>query len=56
MGGTNVVVAGANARTVIDGVISVSAPTSYGRTDALAAARRLQIPALYVVGEGDEAS
>ena len=54
MGGTNVVFAGANARTVIDGVISVSAPTSWGRTDALAAARRLQVPALYVVGEGDE--
>jgi dienelactone hydrolase len=54
MGGTNVVAAAANARTVIDGVISVSAPTSYGRTDALAAARRLQVPALYLVGEGDE--
>jgi alpha-beta hydrolase superfamily lysophospholipase len=54
MGGTNVVVAGANGRTVIDGVISVSAPTSYGRTDALEAARRLQLPVLYVVGEGDE--
>lgn len=54
MGGTNVVAAGANARTVIDGVISASAPTSYGRTDALAAARRLQLPVLYVVGEGDE--
>ena len=54
MGGTNVVVAAANARTVIDGVISVSAPTSWGRSDALAAARRLQMPALYVVGERDE--
>jgi alpha-beta hydrolase superfamily lysophospholipase len=54
MGGTNVVAAGANARTVIDGVISVSAPTSYGRTDALAAARKLQLPVLYLVGEGDE--
>jgi pimeloyl-ACP methyl ester carboxylesterase len=54
MGGTNVVVAAANARTVIDGVISVSAPTSWGRSDALAAARRLQMPALYLVGEGDE--
>jgi alpha-beta hydrolase superfamily lysophospholipase len=54
MGGTNAVVAGANARRMIDGVISVSAPASYGRTDALAAARRLQLPALYLVGEGDE--
>ena len=54
MGGTNAVVAAANARAVIDGVISVSAPTSYGRTDALAAARRLQVPTLYLVGEGDE--
>jgi dienelactone hydrolase len=54
MGGTNVVVAAANGRTVIDGVISVSAPTSWGRSDALVAARRLQMPALYLVGKGDE--
>jgi pimeloyl-ACP methyl ester carboxylesterase len=54
MGGTAVVVAAANARTVIDGVIPVSAPTSYGRMDALPAARRLQVPVLFLVGEGDE--
>jgi pimeloyl-ACP methyl ester carboxylesterase len=54
MGGTAVVAAAANARTVVDGVVSVSAPTSYGRMDGLAAARRLQMPVLYLVGEGDE--
>jgi alpha-beta hydrolase superfamily lysophospholipase len=54
MGGAAVVVAAANARTVIDGVISVSAPTSYGRMDGLSAARGLQMPTLYLVGEGDE--
>jgi dienelactone hydrolase len=54
MGGTAVVVAGANARAVVDGVVSVSAPSSYGRMDGLAAARKLRMPALYLVGEGDE--
>ena len=54
MGGTNVLVAAANARTVIDGVISVSGSTSHGRSNALAAVRRLQVPVLYLVGERDE--
>jgi pimeloyl-ACP methyl ester carboxylesterase len=54
MGGTAVIVAGANARSLVDGVIPVSAPTSYGRMDALKAAPRLQMPVLYLVGEGDE--
>jgi pimeloyl-ACP methyl ester carboxylesterase len=54
MGGTAVLVAAANARTLVSGVISISAPTSYGRMDGLAAARRLPMPVLYLVGEGDE--
>lgn len=54
MGGTAVIVAAANARTLVNGVIPVSASTSYGRMDALSAARRLQMPVLYLVGEGDE--
>jgi dienelactone hydrolase len=54
MGGTAVVVAAANARTVVNGVISVSAPATFGRMNAEAAARRLQMPALYLVGAGDE--
>ena len=54
MGGTAVVVAAANVRAVVDGVVSVSAPGSYGRMDGLSAARKLQMPALYLVGEGDE--
>ena len=54
MGGTAVIVAAANARTLVQGVIPISAPTSYGRMDALNAARRLQMPILYLVGQGDE--
>lgn len=54
MGGTAVIVAAVNARTLVNGVIPISAPTSYGRMDALSAARRLQMPVLYLVGEGDE--
>jgi pimeloyl-ACP methyl ester carboxylesterase len=54
MGGTAVIVAAANARTLVNGVIPVSAPTSYGRMDALKAAPRLQVPVLFIVGAGDE--
>jgi pimeloyl-ACP methyl ester carboxylesterase len=54
MGGTAVIVAAANARTLVNGVIPVSAPTTYGRMDALKAAPRLQVPVLYIVGAGDE--
>src|SRR5262245_43861324 len=38
MGGTAVIVAAANARTLVNGVIPVSASTSHGRMDALHAA------------------
>ena len=40
--------------TLVNGVIPISASTSYGRMDAVSAARRLQMPVLYLVGEGDE--
>jgi pimeloyl-ACP methyl ester carboxylesterase len=53
MGGTAVIVAAANARTLINGVISVSAPRSFGRMDAEVAARRLQVPVLYLAGDED---
>jgi pimeloyl-ACP methyl ester carboxylesterase len=53
MGGTAVVVAAANARTVVNGIIAVSAPSSYGRMDGVAAARRLQMPVLYIAGDKD---
>lgn len=53
MGGTAVILAAANARTVINGVIAVSAPRSFGRMDGEAAARRLQMPVLYLAGDKD---
>jgi pimeloyl-ACP methyl ester carboxylesterase len=54
MGGTAVILAAANARTVINGVISVSAASSFGPMDAEAAARRLQVPVLYLAGDRDQ--
>jgi pimeloyl-ACP methyl ester carboxylesterase len=53
MGGTAVVVAAANARPPVAGVVSVSGAANYGRIDAVAAARRLAVPALFMAGEGD---
>jgi pimeloyl-ACP methyl ester carboxylesterase len=54
MGGTAVVVAAANARTLVSGVVSISAPSTFGRMNGVAAARRLQMPVLYLVGDKDE--
>jgi pimeloyl-ACP methyl ester carboxylesterase len=53
MGGTAAILAAANARTVIDGVIPVSASRGFGRMNAEAAARRLQVPVLYLAGDED---
>jgi pimeloyl-ACP methyl ester carboxylesterase len=54
MGGTAVVVAAANARPAVDGVVALSAPSGFGRMDGIAAARRLQMPILYVAGDKDD--
>jgi pimeloyl-ACP methyl ester carboxylesterase len=53
MGGTAVVVAGANIRRAVDGVVSVSGPANYGSVNALTASKRLAVPVLYLAGEGD---
>jgi pimeloyl-ACP methyl ester carboxylesterase len=53
MGGAAVVVGAANVRPLVAGVASVSGPANYGAVDALAAAKRLAVPALYLAGEGD---
>ena len=53
MGGTAAIVAAANGRTVINGVIPVSASRGFGRMNAEAAARRLQVPVLYLAGDED---
>ena len=53
MGGTAVLVAGANIRPVLSGVISLSGPAVYIGVDALKTAPRLTVPTLYVVGQLD---
>jgi pimeloyl-ACP methyl ester carboxylesterase len=52
-GANAAVVAAANTRPPIDGVVSLSAPASF-RMDAVAAAKKLQVPVLYAAAEVDE--
>lgn len=54
MGGTAVLVGGVNARPAVDGVVALSAPSEISRMDGVAAARRLQVPVLYVAGDKDD--
>ncbi|MBA3366666.1 MAG: alpha/beta fold hydrolase [Actinobacteria bacterium] len=54
MGGTGAVVAAAAFPKSVAGVVSVSAPTRFSTLDALAQARKLQVPALYLVAREDE--
>ncbi len=51
LGGSAVISAAANVRPLVDGVVSVSG--SADLADALAAARRLRVPALYLAAKGD---
>jgi pimeloyl-ACP methyl ester carboxylesterase len=53
LGANAAVVAAANIRPLIDGVVSLSAPGTF-RLDAVGAARHLQVPAMYVASEVDE--
>jgi dienelactone hydrolase len=54
LGGAAVIAAGAAAQPPVQGVISFASPTSFGRVDALAAARNLHVPALFLSADGDE--
>jgi pimeloyl-ACP methyl ester carboxylesterase len=54
MGGIASLVAGANIKPALDGVVSVSAPARYRGLDAVATASRLRVPALYLAAEGDD--
>jgi len=54
MGGTAVVVAAANARPTVDGVVSLSGPSTFGVMNGVAAAKKLTMPTLYVVGSRDD--
>lgn len=53
MGGTGVVGAAPAIRPPVSGVVDLSGPVGFGGTDALAAARRLASPALFVAGRDD---
>ena len=53
MGGTGVVSAAPRIRPAVTGVVELSAPTGFGSADALAAAKRLTAPALFVAGRDD---
>jgi pimeloyl-ACP methyl ester carboxylesterase len=53
IGANAVVVAGAEAKPPVDGVVSLSAPATF-RLDAVSAAQHLTVPVLYVAGTIDE--
>ena len=53
LGANAAIVGAANTRPLVDGVVSLSAPATF-RLDAVAAARHLQVPVLYVAAEVDE--
>jgi pimeloyl-ACP methyl ester carboxylesterase len=54
MGGTSVLIAAANARPAVDGVVAVSAPSVYGDMNGVAAVRKLGMPVLYLAGDKDD--
>ena len=54
MGGIASLVAGANVKPAVDGVVSVSAPARFLGMDAVATAPRLRVPVLYLAAEGDD--
>lgn len=53
MGGTGVVAAAPTIRPPISGVVALSAPIGFSGADAVAAARKLRSPALFVAGRDD---
>jgi pimeloyl-ACP methyl ester carboxylesterase len=53
MGGTGVVGATPIVRPAIAGVVELSGPTGFGGVDALASARKLKRPALFIAGRDD---
>lgn len=54
MGGIASLVAGANVKPAVDGVVSVSGPARFMGMDATATAPRLRVPVLYLAAEGDD--
>ena len=53
IGANATVVAGANIRPPVDGIVSLSAPGTF-RLDAISAAAKVNVPALYAAAEVDE--
>jgi pimeloyl-ACP methyl ester carboxylesterase len=53
LGAAAVDVAAANIQSAVDGVISLSGPTSFVNLDVLGAAARIRVPALFMAEEGD---
>jgi pimeloyl-ACP methyl ester carboxylesterase len=53
MGGTGVVAAAPAIRPPVSGVVELSAPTLFSTANALAAAKKLKLPALFIVGRDD---
>jgi pimeloyl-ACP methyl ester carboxylesterase len=53
LGANATVVAGANIRPLVDGIVSLSAPGTF-RLDAIGAAGKVNVPALYAAAELDE--
>ena len=54
MGGIATLVAGANVKPPVDGVVSVSAPARFLGMDAVASAPRLRVPVLYLAAVDDD--
>ena len=54
MGGIASLVAGANVKPRVDGVVSVSAPARFMGMNATATAPRLRVPVLYLAAEADD--
>jgi pimeloyl-ACP methyl ester carboxylesterase len=54
LGGAAVVKAAAWIRPAVQGVVTFGAPQAFGRVDALAAARTLQVPALFTAAVDDD--
>ena len=55
MGGIASLVAGANVKPPLAGVVSLSSPARFRGMDAVAAAPRLRVPVLYVAAAADDA-
>jgi pimeloyl-ACP methyl ester carboxylesterase len=53
MGGAAVIVGGANIRPPVTGIVSLSAPASFGGVDAAPAAPRVTVPVLFLASSED---